>query len=106
MNIKLTPDIEKGLSYESERLGKTPEELVLQCLRNRFEPFAREKAIKERKEGETMLEFMRDHIGVFDSGEHIKGGARMGEFASMKFADGVAAMEEHLRKNRIHNDID
>ena len=106
MDIKLTPEIEKGLSNESERLGKSPEELVLQCLRNRFEPFAHEKALKERNEGETMLEFMRDHIGVLNSSEHIKGGARMGEFASMKFADGVAAMEEHLRKNRIFDDTD
>ena len=103
MNIKIPPEMEEEVLKHAEILGKTPEKTVLDFLWTRFSPPVKHKDTKpltKPKEGQTLYDALRDHIGVIDSGETVEGGARMSEFASMKFTDGIIALDEHLRKNR------
>ncbi len=54
---------------------------------------------KTPKDGEeTLADFLKDHIGVIHSNEHIPGGARMSEDTGKKFA---AGMVEKRRKGRL-----
>ena len=54
---------------------------------------------KTPKDGEeTLADYLKDHIGVIDSGEHVPGGARMSEDTGKKFAEG---MVEKRRKGRL-----
>ena len=104
MIIEIPPDMEQEVIKHADILGKTPEEVVLNFLWTRFSPPVKAKDAKpppKPKEDETLYDALRDYIGVLDSGEFVEGGARLSEFASMKFGDGTAALEEHLAKNRI-----
>ena len=54
---------------------------------------------KPPKEGEkTLADYLKDHIGVIDSGEHVPGGAHMSEDTGKKFAEG---MVEKRRRGRL-----
>jgi hypothetical protein len=87
MIITLTPDIERALAEHARKLGTTPERLALDSLRERFVwPASHENPMEERK---TLADFLRGHIGVLHSSEHIPGGARMSEEVGKKFTDGL-----------------
>ena len=82
MIITLTPDIEEALAEQARKLGTTPEQLALDSLRHHFVP----AADAGRTEGEgTLADFLRGHIGVLHSSEHVPGGARMAEDTGKKF---------------------
>lgn len=85
MNITLTPDIERALREEASRLGTTPQALALDSLRDRF--VIPQPAEQAAVPGETLADFLAGHIGVFDSSEHIPGGARMSEDTGRQFTD-------------------
>lgn len=92
MVISLTPDIERALTNEARERGTTPESLALDSLRERFIASASSEGPAE---GETMADFLRDHIGVLHSSEHVPGGARMSESCGQKFTAGL--LEKHRR---------
>ena len=103
MIIKIPPDMEQEVLKHADILGKTPEEVVLNFLWTRFSPPVKHKDATPRskpKDGKTLYDALRDYIGVLDNGEHTEDGARLSEFASMKFSDGIVALEEYMRKNR------
>lgn len=95
MNISLTPDIEQALTEEARKLGTTPEQLVLDSLRQRFVPL---KATPPAAGQETLAGFLREHLGVLHSSEHTRGGARMSEDSGKKFAAGL--MERHRKRRQ------
>jgi hypothetical protein len=88
MIIQLTPDIQQPLAKEAHKLRMTPEQLALDSLRECF--MGREPPPSPAKESETLAHFLRGHIGVLHSSEHVTGGARMSEASGKKFsrADG------------------
>jgi hypothetical protein len=95
MIIKLTPDIEQALAEEARKLGMTPEQLALDSLRERF--MGREPPPSPAKEPETLAHFLRGHIGVLHSSEHVPGGARMSEASGKKFTAGLIAQRQQPR---------
>ena len=95
MIITLTPDIEKALAEQARKLGTTPEQLALDSLRERFVLAA--DAVRAEGQG-TLAEFLRGHMGVLHSSEHIPGGARMSEQTGKKFATGLLA--EHQKERQ------
>jgi hypothetical protein len=94
MIIQLTPDIEQALADEARKLGTTPEQLALDSLRERF--MSREPP-SPAKEPKTLADFLRGHIGVLHSSEHIPGGARMSEASGKKFTAGLLAQRRQQR---------
>ena len=105
MNIEIPPKMEEEILKHAEILGRTPEKVVMDFLWTRFSPPVKPKNIKPRrkpKKGErTLYDALKDHIGVIDSGENYRGGARMSELAMAKTVEEREAIEEDLRKNRI-----
>jgi hypothetical protein len=77
MIIELTPDIEQALVEEARKLGMTPIQLALDSLRESF--VVQEAPPSPAKEPETLAHFLRGHIGVLHSNDHVPGGARMSE---------------------------
>ena len=96
MLIKLTPDIEQALDEEARKLGTTPEQLALDSLRERF--VRREAPPYPAKKPETLAHFLRGHIGVLHSSEHVPGGARMSESSGKKFTAGLVAKHQQGRQ--------
>jgi hypothetical protein len=96
MIIELTPDIEQALAEEACKLGMTPEQLVLDSLRERF--VGREAPPSPAKEPETLAHILRGHIGVLHSSEHVHGGARMSEASGKKFTAGLVAQRQQPRQ--------
>ena len=96
MIIQLTPDIEQALAEEARKLGMTPEQLALDSLRERF--VGREALPSPAKEPETLAHFLRGHIGILHSGEHVPGGARMSEASGKKFTAGLVAQRQQPRQ--------
>ena len=92
VNITLTPDIERALAEQARRLGTTPEQLVIDSLREHFETTTDTPS----ETGDTLADSLREHIGILHSGEHVPGGARMSEGSGQKFATGLA---EQRRQN-------
>jgi hypothetical protein len=87
MTIIITPDIEQALAEEASKMGTTPQELALQCLRARFVPSdGNDTAAPEQG---TLADFLAGHIGVLASGEHAPGGADMSQDSGKKFATGM-----------------
>jgi hypothetical protein len=95
MIIELTPDIEQSLAEEACKLGTTPEQLALDSLRERF--VGREAPPSPAKEPETLAHFLRGHIGVLHSSEHVPSGARMSEASGRKFTAGLVAQRQQPR---------
>jgi len=95
MTITLTPEIERALTEEAQRLGTTPEILALDCLR---EQFVSNTTIEPTEEGQgTLADFLADHIGVLASREQVPGGARMSEHSGQKFAAGLVKKRQQRR---------
>ena len=95
MIVKLTPDIEQALAEEARKLGTTPEQLALDSLRERF--IGREAPPYPAREPETLADFLRGHLGVLHSSEHVPGGARMSEASGKKFTAGPLAQHQQQR---------
>ena len=77
MIISLTPDIEQALAVEARKLGLTPGQLALDSLRERFLSPERDRPPATTQA--TLADFLRGHIGVLHSSEHVPGGARLSE---------------------------
>ena len=84
MKIMLTSDLERMLTEQARKLGITPEQFVVDSLKERF---ASASAMPESQG--TLADFLHEHIGVLDSREYISGGARMSEDSGKKFAAGL-----------------
>ena len=95
MIITLTPDIEQALAAEARKLGRTPEQLALDSLRERF--LSPESALALGEEQATLADFLSGHLGVLHSSEHVPGGARMSETGGKKFAAGLLAQRQQPR---------
>ena len=95
MIITLTPDIEQALAAEARRLGRTPEQLALDSLRERF--LTPERDQPPAAEQATLADFLRGHLGVLHSSEHVPGGARLSEHSGRKFAAGLVAQRQQKR---------
>jgi len=95
MIIQLTPDVEQALAEAARNLGTTPEQLALDSLRERF--VDREAPPYPAREPETLADFLREHLGVLHSSEHVPGGARMSEAIGKKFTAGLLAQRQQQR---------
>ena len=87
MIITLTPDLERTLTEQARKHGTTPERLVLDSLRERFSSELSCGAESEAGRKAALAEILRDHAGVLDSREHVRGGARMSEDTGRAFAN-------------------
>ena len=94
MIITLTPDIEQALAAEARKLGLTPEQLALDGLRERCLP---PESGSPAGEQATLAEFLRGHLGVLHSSEHVPGGARLSEDSGRKFTAGLIAQRQQKR---------
>lgn len=92
MVITLTPDIEQALAAEARKLGRTPEQLALDSLRERF--LSPENDLSPRGEQATLADFLRGHLGVLHSSEHVPGGARLSEDSGQKFATALITQRQ------------
>jgi hypothetical protein len=95
MIITLTPDIEQALAAEARRRGRTPEQLALDSLRERFLSLESDRPPAEAQA--TLADFLCGHLGVLHSSEHVPGGARLSENSGRKFAAGLAAQRRPKR---------
>ena len=95
MIITRTPDIEQALAAEARKLGLAPEKLALDSLRERF--LSPESDMPPATEHTTLADFLREHLGVLHSSEHVPGGARLSENTGQKFAAGLAAQRQQKR---------
>jgi hypothetical protein len=95
MIITLTPDIEQALVVEARKLGRTPEQLALDSLRERFLSPESDRLPAETQA--TLADFLRGHLGVLHSSEHVPGGARLSVNSGQKFAAGLAAQHQQKR---------
>jgi len=95
MIITLTPDIEQALAEEARKLGTTPAQLALDSLRERFVPS--ETPVVPVREQDTPADFLRGHLGVLHSSEHVPGGARLSEDSGRKFTAGLVTQRQQKR---------
>ena len=98
MIITLTPDIEQALADQAHKLGTTPEQLALDSLRERFAPALACDAQSEVEQKRMLAEFLRDHVGVLNSSEHVPGGARLSEDTGRKFTE--ILIKKHRRRSK------
>lgn len=96
MNITLTPDLERTLTEQARKHGTTPEQIVLDSLRERFSPELACGAQSETGRKAALEELLRDHAGVLDSREHVVGGARMSADTGRAFSN--ILVKKHRRK--------
>ena len=96
MIITLTPDIEHRLVEQARKQGTTPEQLAIDSLREYLGPAVSHDMPAETPE--TLADFLREHIGVLHSSEHVPGGAHMSENSSKKFAAGL--LKQHHQSKR------
>ncbi len=89
MIITLTPDIEQALTEEAHKQGRTPEQLALDSLRERF--LLPESDISPAGKQTSLADFLCRHLGVLHSSEHVPGGACLSEESGRKFAAGLVA---------------
>ena len=82
MTISLPPDIEDALAEEAQRLGTTPELLVLHSLRKLFvsAPDMDSSPIQDR----TLYDFLADSIGTIEGSTEA-----FSEDCGRRFADGL-----------------
>jgi hypothetical protein len=95
MIITLTPDIEQALAAEARRLGRSPEQLALDSLRERF--LSAESGRSPAEKQDTLADFLRGHLGILHSSEYVPGGARLSEDSGRKFAAGLVAQRQQNR---------
>ena len=89
MILTLPPDLEQALAAEARKLGMPPEQLAPDSLRERFMPSEAPESLVPGQE--TLVDFLREDIGVLHSSEHISSGARMSEDSGKKFVAGLVA---------------
>ena len=85
MNVTLTPEIERALTEQAWRLGITPEQLVIDSLREHLAT----TTDTPTEAGDSLADLLQEHIGVLHSGKRVPGGARMSESSGRKFAAGL-----------------
>jgi hypothetical protein len=95
MIITLPPDIEQALATEARKLGRTPEQVALDSLRERF--LSPESAPSPGKDQATLADFLCGHLGVLHSSEYVPGGARLSEDSGRKFAAALTAQRQKKR---------
>jgi hypothetical protein len=95
MIITLTPDIEQALAAEARKLGRTPEQLALDSLRERF--LSPESERSPAGEAATLADFLCGHLGVLHSSAYVPGGARLSEDSGRKFTSGLVAQRHQKR---------
>jgi hypothetical protein len=95
MIITLTSDIEQALVAEARKLGRTPEQVALDSLRERF--LASQSNLSLGGEQATLADFLRGHLGVLHSSEHVPGGARLSEDSGRKFAAVLITQRQQQR---------
>ena len=95
MIITLTADIEQALTEEARKQGRTPEQLALDSLRDRF--LFPDVDLSLPADETSLADFLRGHLGVLHSSEHVPGGARMAENTGRKFASALAAQRQKKR---------
>ena len=93
MKIIVPPDIELALTEHAQKRGKTPEDLALDALRERFVSVPTPTDSKE-----TLADFLAGHIGVLSSSEVVRDGASMSENCGKKFAD---VLTEKRKQGRL-----
>lgn len=86
VNITLTPDMERALTEQARKLGTTPEQLIIDSLREQLATTTDTPA----DAAGSLADLLQDHIGVLHSSEHVPGGARMSEGTGRTFAAGLA----------------
>jgi hypothetical protein len=89
MTITLTPDIERVLAEEAQKLGITPGQIVLGSLQERFVPPKADTVPTKRPK--TLADFLRGHIGVLHSSEYVLGRSCLSLDCGHKFTDGLDA---------------
>jgi hypothetical protein len=82
MNIAVPKDVESALTEEAAIRGKSPEELAVTALRDRFV-----RPAPPPKAGGTLADLLKGHIGVLSSGEFVPGGANLSENCGERFTD-------------------
>ena len=95
MIITLTPDLEQALAAEAWKLGRTPEQVVLDSLRERF--LSPESPPSLGGEQATLADFLHGHLGVLHSSEHVPGGARLSEKSGHKFVTTLLTRRQQQR---------
>jgi hypothetical protein len=95
MIITHTPDLEQALAAEACKLGRTPEQMALDSLRERF--LAPASDLSRGGEQATRADFLRGHLGVLHSSEHVPGGARLSEDSGRKFAAALITKRQQQR---------
>ena len=93
LTLTLPSDLDDALTEQARKRRTTPELLAVDSLRERFVAPA---AGAESAESETLAEFLKGHIGVLHSSEHVPGGARMSEDCGRKLAAGL--LEQHRQR--------
>lgn len=95
MIITLTPDLERALAAEASKLGRTPEQVALDSLRERF--LSPESTLSSGEQQATLADFLQGHLGVLHSSEHISGGARLSEESGRKFTAALLTQRQQQR---------
>ena len=95
MIITLTPDLEQAIAAEARKLGRTPEQLALDSLRERF--LSPESDLSPQGEPATLVDFLGGDLGVLHSSEHVPGGARLSEERGRKFAAALITQRHQKR---------
>jgi len=84
VTITLPPELELTVTEKARQQGTTPQQLVLDELRQRFSP-----ALPPPAEEETLADFLGGFIGCIHSGDLVPGGAQMSTDSGKKFAAGM-----------------
>ena len=95
MIITLTPDIEQALAAAARRLGRTPEQVALDSLRERFLSPQSDQSLGG--EQAILADFLRGHLGVLHSSEYVPGGARLSEDSGQKFTAALITQRQQKR---------
>ena len=92
--ITLPADLDEVIEEKAKLKGTTAEVFVVDDLRIRYLP---PPVPALPANGETLYDFLKDHIGVISSSEFVPGGANLSENTGRKFAE--LLMKKH-RENQ------
>lgn len=87
MEIALSPDIEQALIERARQNGVTPEQVVLESLRQQLILPIGDNSV-EPSQG-TLADFLGDSVGALHSSEYVPGGAHLSEATGQVFAAGL-----------------
>lgn len=91
MTITLTLEIESALAQHAQKIGSPPELLALKVLEEQLLVSREDMEEPPGANGQTLFDFLRGHLGVLSSSEHVPDGAQLSEKSGKKFA---ALMEQ------------